>query len=427
MSGLGAATALQTRAFEAQSHAGGLCFSTYLDESGTVRDSSFDKSDDCFRFEPAGGHWLFGAGPKIPPHFQHDCEFSRYEREAEVFFASSGERLPFPIQENLRYLPAPKRDRALREILVPVRKEGVVPLTLKQWLLSNFGPTLCEEFFFPFNDRYTAGLYDRVAPQDAYKSPLDEVRIRQGAQGSPPRGATSSGYNAVFYYPTRGLDHLARALSLECDVRYDHRIVRIDTNRRSLHFANGDEVGYDSVVSSIPLHHMLSLSGIAAESRQDPTTAVLVVNLAATIGKQCPRSHWVYIPDSRSGLHRVGFYSNVDRSFLPQKYRADDTVLSLYAERSYPSGVRPSPDDLCNAAAAMVSELQTWQFIHGPIVMSFDFVDPAYTWSWPGSVWVNEAIGHLQRCCIRQIGRYGTWRFQGMLASFEQGLAIRHL
>ena len=74
---------------------------------------------------------------------------------------------------------------------------------MHDWLLDEFGPTLCEVFFFPFHERYTAGLYRTVEPQDAYKS--------------PGVGTASAGYNATFVYPTAGLDALTRALAERCN------------------------------------------------------------------------------------------------------------------------------------------------------------------------------------------------------------------
>ena len=49
-------------------------------------------------------------------------------------------------------------------------------------MIRYFGPTLCELFFEPFHRRYTAGLCDSIAPQDAYKSPTDPKQVLQGAR-----------------------------------------------------------------------------------------------------------------------------------------------------------------------------------------------------------------------------------------------------
>jgi hypothetical protein len=53
--------------------------------------------------------------------------------------------------------------------------------TMEQWQLQYFGKLLCEKFFFPFHALYTAGLYQSIAPQDAYKSPVNLGMAIQGA------------------------------------------------------------------------------------------------------------------------------------------------------------------------------------------------------------------------------------------------------
>jgi hypothetical protein len=45
---------------------------------------------------------------------------------------------------------------------------------------------------------YTAGLWKEIAPQDAYKSPVDLDRVIQGIFG----GSSQVGYNVSFVYPT---------------------------------------------------------------------------------------------------------------------------------------------------------------------------------------------------------------------------------
>ena len=148
---------------------------------------------------------------------------------------------------------------------------------------------------------------------------------------------------------------------------------------------------------------------------------MLVINIAGVKGRNCPSHHWVYLPSSRSGMHRVGFYSHVDGSFLPTRYRSCSDIVSIYAERSFASGAAPSAEEQVSISRAVVDELKDWEFIQQAIVVDPTFTDPAYTWSRLGSTWAQQAIQRLHQVGIRQIGRYGAWRFQGMVELFEEG------
>jgi protoporphyrinogen oxidase len=376
----------------------------------------------CFRFEPAGGHWLFGLSPAGLEGMRRFGEFRTYTRRAAVLLAD-GQLVPFPLQDNLRYLDAPLRKRILDELASPR-----VPLqpsaTFAQWLHASFGPTLCALFFQPFNERYTAGLLRDVAPQDFYKSPVDLDRVRQGAL----EPVADRGYNQSFHYPEGGLDQLARAIGTGCEIHLSHRVVAIDVEERRIEFGNGRTLGYDHVISTLPLHEMAAMCRLEARHAADPATAVLVVNIAATRGRRCPIAHWVYLAESRSGMHRVGFYSNVDASFLPAGLAEGQEYLSLYAECSYQStGVTPDDAALAEAARAIVDELKEWGFIEEAMIVEPTFTDPAYTWTRPGSRWATDTIRSLAAFGIQQIGRYGAWRFQGIATSFEEGAAAGKL
>jgi len=66
--------------------------------------------------------------------------------------------------------------------------------TMAAWLRQQFGSTLYGIFFEPFHERYTAGLFHEIAPQDGYKSPIDKAQVRRGAV----QENTDAGYNSTF-------------------------------------------------------------------------------------------------------------------------------------------------------------------------------------------------------------------------------------
>jgi protoporphyrinogen oxidase len=265
---------------------------------------------------------------------------------------------------------------------------------------------LCEQFFFPFHELYTAGLYHRIAPQDAYKSPT-----------------TGAGYNGEFLYPLSGLDALARAMASRCRIQYRSKVIAIDVGRKRVLLEEGREINYSKLISTLPLNRMLELTQIEVDAPTDPWTSALVLNIAARRGPACPDAHWVYLPVTESGFHRVGFYDNVEPSFLPRSRRAARELTSLYVERAFAGAARPTTQECDTYAADVVRELQRWEFIGDALVVDPTWIDVAYTWSWPDSAWKNQALAALAANSITQIGRYGRWMFQGIGASIREGLA----
>ena len=154
----------------------------------------------------------------------------------------------------------------------------------------------------------------------------------------------------------------------------------------------------------------------------DPATGVMVLNLGARRGPRCPDDHWVYVPESRAGFHRVGIYDNVADHFLPASRRGGHTHASLYVERAF-HGPRPGDDAQRRFVAATIEELAGWGWIGNVEAADLTIVDCAYTWAWPGSVWRERAIEALEQAGIRPVGRYARWRFQGIADSLAEGLA----
>jgi protoporphyrinogen oxidase len=417
MSGLGAAISSGLTVYEANGQPGGTCFSYYVDTFGNRVENSTNISE-CFRFEPAGGHWLFGVSEKILSYLKQFSGFKAYRRRAEIYFPKERKFIPFPVQENLRYFDEPLKKKILEEILSSNAYSEVH--SFKEWLLKSFGPSLCELFFFPFNERYTAGYYEQIVQQDLYKSVINKDKVLKGASSI----GTDEGYNTIFYYPENGLDKFIHKLSTKAHIHYNHKVIRIDTEKRIVHFSNGNKVTFKKIISTIPLQRMLELSNLKCSCPTDPVTAVLVINIGAYKGNNCPSVHWVYIPHANSGIHRVGFYSNVDRSFLPHKYRANENIISLYVEKSYRLDKIPNKSETDQTVCDVIDELKAWKFIEKELVVDSVFTEIAYTWSWLNSDWRTEGIKMLEDKGIQQVGRYGAWKFQGMINSFEEGFTV---
>ena len=292
--------------------------------------------------------------------------------------------------------------------------------TMKAWLRRNFGLTLCHLFFYPFNGLYTAGLYDRIAPQDAYKSPVNLALAIQGASDN----TSPAGYNATFVYPEEGLNILAHRLANQCDVQYAKQVAKIDVHGHALYFDDGTTIPYESLISTLPLNNVVEMAGINVGLEPDPYTSVLVLNIGAVRGNRCPPDHWVYIPNSSSGFHRVGFYSNVDPSFLPLSSRQTNNKVSIYVETAYLGGEKPSDREIARYSKNVVAELQDWHFICEAEVVDPTWIDVAYTWSRPDSKWKQRALETLHEHGIYQVGRYGRWVFQGIADSIRDGLLV---
>lgn len=419
MSGLAAGISSQLPVLEANHYPGGICTSYYMRPGDAMRYLSTNPEDPpSYRFEFGGGHWIFGGETLISQFISSLVDIRSYSRISSVFFSDRMLFVPYPIQHHVKVFGLGMAAKALFE-LVKAKCSKSTSLTMAESLRDTFGPTLCELFFEPFHERYTVGLWRKVAPMDLHKSPINLFSAVRGAFGA----TISDGYNQKFIYPTKGLDTLARKMAERCDVHYGKQVVSIDLDSRRIVLGDGSELIFEMIISTLPLNQMMGMTGLEVTAEPDPYTSVLVVNIGALRGTYCPKDHWVYVPHSRSGFHRVGFYSNVDTSFLPSISNAGIDLVSLYVEKAYMGGRRPSDEEIENFCADAIGELQGWGWITDVQVHDSTWIDVAYTWSWPNSDWVSSAIRMLEEHKIYQVGRYGRWRFQGIASSIHDGLS----
>jgi protoporphyrinogen oxidase len=417
MTGLAASVASGFPVLEAEDAPGGICSSYYVRPGTSEPLRTAPPDGEAYHFEHGGGHWMFGGDPVFTEFVRSFVTVKRYARRSGIFFPDSAAYVPYPIQNHLGFMEPAIAKKALAEILAST---GRPCATAEEWYRDRFGKTLCGLFFAPFNEAYTAGLWRRVEPQDGYKSPLDLAQVKRGARGE----TAAVGYNAEFLYPVEGLDGLAHRMAGQCDVRYGARVVAIDPARKVVRLRDGSAAEYERLISSLPLNRMIEMTGLEVEARPDPFTSVLVLNIGAEKGKRLPDDHWLYIPGSRSGFHRVGIYSNVDPAFLPASARPTGSRTGLYVERAFPGGARPDEAGVRDIADRTARELQAWGFIGEVEVAHPTWIEVAYTWSWPGSPWRRQALRALQERDIHPVGRYGRWVFQGIADSIREGLLV---
>jgi len=410
--GLAAGLSSGFKIFEAENHPGGICYSY---------------TKDGFVFENGGGHWIFGGDYEISKLIEgYGGGVNKYNRKAGIFFMGNlnstkelkHKFIPYPIQNNLSYLGEDSKIRSLKEIFLE-KKEEVK--TMDGWLKANFGQTLYETFFRPFHERYTAGMYTKIAPQDYYKSPINISEVIDGAFGICNKEV---GYNTTFLYPKNFLNGFSKKLAENCQIDYNKKVVEIDPNKKIVNFLNGEKIEYNVLISTMPLNKLLY--SVGSPINHLPYTSVLVLNLGVELGNAEIAKHgyhWLYIPDSKTGFHRIGYYSNVDKMFLPENLRNDD-YGSLYIEFAFKERDKPNKEKIKKLEDETIKELKEIGLIKKILVSDPTWIEVAYTWNTPNSTNIQKILEELKERDIYSIGRFGGWNFQGISKSIKEGLSI---
>lgn len=363
----GLAAGIKTGAtiFEMSNHAGGICT---------------DYIKDGFRFSNGGPHWIFGKDSGLE-YIKSLVDVKEYNRSAGVYYNYT---FPYPFQS---FAENPTAD---------------TPNSMKANIHDKFGVVESNIFFDPFNEKYTAGLYDDIIPQDEYKSPK-----------------TGTGWVSTFCDPVGGLSTVVDKMSAQCDIQYNKEATYISIEQKKVFFGNGHYEPYDRLISTIPLDKLMLMCCHPRYHSDGPAilpyTSVLVINIGATPAINLPKEHWLYIPFCNTGFHRVAFYTNVDKSKAPEGHVGLSVEIAFRGNLHHQAMISLA-EDVCR-------ELKNWRWIDKVITWRADVVPCAYTWQYNRED-VPNALAWLKERDIISTGRYGKWLFQGITQSIMDGFNV---
>lgn len=356
----------------------------------------------------------------------------RHERRAAIWIR--GRAVPYPFQLNLHRLPPEDRDACLAGLLA-ARPSSTPPATFGAWIDQTFGAGISRLFLRPYNrkiwdcapEAMSAGwVGERVATVDVERA-RDNVRLG--------RDESSWGPNHVFRYPRRGgtgavWSALAGRLSSRHPgrVRLGRRLVSLDTGRRVAHFANGECVRFERMLSTAPLDEVVRLSDMrealatALDGLARVSTHVVGIALHGPPEPALADCAWMYFPEDACPFYRVTVMSRLSPESVPS---AGDA--SLLAEVTESAAV---PRDREGVAEAVVRGLldtglvvdrrrvrHTWhrRLGHGYPIPSLGR-DAA----------LGELLPALEARGVYSRGRFGAWKYEvsNQDHSFAQGVEL---
>lgn len=406
LTGLSAAIHLEApyRLLEKNDHVGGHCTTT--EEQGY----RFDKTghllhlrDQCIR------EWVLSLLDEEPlvvrrrSRIWSNGVYTRYPFQANTF------GLPPAVARDclLGFLEArdAERDAMLKGEPLPP------PGDFEEFILRYMGRGIAESFMVPYNTKLwgvppkemSTAWTDRFVPRPS----LEEVI--EGAAGCHD---AELGYNVEFHYPRKGINELPIALARKVtNVELETSPRRIDWRNHRLELGSGEVVGYERLISSIPLDVLLGVMEdlppeVARAGSVLRCTPLRYLDLAL---KRPPKKdlHWVYVPEQRYPFYRVGAYSNFSSQMTPEGGGAlyielasreapdMDTLLPRVAAGLVEMDLIDSPDDIAFARAR-----------HLP--RAYVIYDHAYA----------DALAAIHPFLLENdivsCGRYGAWEYSAM-------------
>lgn len=382
---------------------------------------------DGFTFDHTG-HFLHVNDPYFSSFLSSLCDLSEFDtihRQSGVY--TYGRINPYPFQMNLHGLPADVITECITGYINRPRIKK--PRTFAQWVHTHFGRGIGKHFFFPFQHKILSYDLRKIEPSWTGRFvPKTNLAAMIKNAIEPPPPVQKVGYNSNLIYPRAGgIDTVIRKLveKIELPIATDHEVVAVDPQQKLVSFSNGRTVRYTSLISTMPLNHLLTRTTSSARSTAPDQAHKLKCNSVLNINLGINRPlehdlHWLYVPDPRMPFYRLGFWHNICPALAPAGHSA------LYAELSFMPGRDSKAIVAQKREQAVAGICNLLNIAPSDIILEHDLVLPhAYVIY---DQWRKQNLSGLLRrlsdAHIHSIGRFGEWKYSSMQEAVLDGRTI---
>ena len=394
--------------------------------------ASSERSPNGFTYD-IGGHVLFSHYEYFDRLFDRlmGDDYQELLRESWVWMFDRF--LPYPFQNNIKYLPK----EVVLECLLGLIEAQKQPIdksrfrNFEELIHGVFGAGIAKHFMMPYNFKVWAHppclmnkewIGERVATP-----PIERVLGNVVLD----RADVSWGPNATFKYPRYGgtgeLFERMRPF-VEDQLRLCAPVRGVDLSSKEVILADGGRERYDLLLSTTPLDRLVaSLEGEVPDCVREQAARLrhsgsYIVGVG--IEQTCPSTKcWMYFPEDTSPFYRLTYLSNYSPDVVPDASRYYSILAEISHSEHKPVDRATVVDDTIRGLVAtkMISEADVEDIVDAHLI------ERDYTYPTPSlerdSV-LAEVQPWLEGQAISSRGRFGAWRYEvgNMDHSVAQGV-----
>lgn len=342
-----------------------------------------------------------------------------HERESWVWMRDRF--VPYPFQNNIRYLPKEDVLECLRgAAAIQNSKNNGKPANFHDWILSIFGEGIAKQFMLPYNFKVWAYPPAEMAYQwiGERVSVVDFDRVLKNV--ILQLDDLSWGPNNTFKFPKHGgtgaiWEAIGKIVGLE-KVLLNANVCEVSAQSRTLKLESGEEIEFENFLSTIPLDIFYTLipqapKNLVARAAQlkHSATNIVGVGLKGQPKEDLKSKCWMYFPESDCPFYRVTLFSK----YSPYNVPDASTHFSLMTETSESTAKPVNHRDLIEQtveglrATKLISPrdqiVTTWMY-HAP----YGYPTP----SLERDAILSEVIPWLEEAKLYSRGRFGGWKYE---------------
>lgn len=325
-----------------------------------------------------------------------------------------GHWIDHPAQTSLWQIPEPLRTRCLESFLETVNREHALPKNYEEWLHQAMGPVFADTFPAAYTRKYWSceprNLDIDWIGQRVLRPKVDDVV--DSAKGPLPQRMYYVNDRSPRYPSKGGFLSYCHKLAAGADIRYGKKLQQVNFSKQIVGFADGTELSYRRLVSSLPLPYLIQCS---TDSPDDVREAASMLRSSQfyriDVAVNHPRHRdeiWYYIYDEDKLCVRL----SIMERFSPNNAPVGKTAIQVEV---YGSAFKPLPPDPEKVKATVVNELLEMGLVESPAAIEFAECTRVPTGQIIYDLNRRDALRRVNRFLdqhgVLRVGRYSEWKY----------------
>jgi len=379
--------------------------------------------DQGFTFDAAGPHIMFSKNKEVLNLMVSTLGDNVQQRRRDNKIWFKGRLVKYPFENDLASLPKEDTFECIYSYIVN-KHANDTPSNLAEWSYKTFGEGISDKYFIPYNKKiwnYEPSKIGLEFVSRIPKPPMEDVL--KSAIGIPTEGYL---HQLFFYYPIEGgYESIVHAFAKSVRGRICTSLpVKSISHDGSQWIVNGERK-YETLVSTIPVHELLTLWSDAPQKARDAAARLHYNSLINVLlgCKDDPGSlHTaVYIPDPAILFHRISF----PQAFSPKNVPPGGSAVMAEITANEGDGVWEMTD--AQILDRTIAELDSTGFINPEKiaykrVIRFQYGYPVYDLDYRRNVTIlRESI---ESAGLHLLGRFAQFDYINSDVCVERALAL---
>jgi len=273
---------------------------------------------------------------------------------------------------------------------------------LLQWFENNFGKTLTDVYFKPYNEKIWNKRLEEMSPiwvKDKLPVPDKPSFLRSLIETENDQMP-----HRFFFYPkSNDQNTFISKLAQDLNINYNYTINKIDYNTSLKKWTLNNEGDFDLVISTIPLNILPQLVSNVPNHVLDNAKKLKYNQLTTMLWQSQPTENtWTYIPNKAKLAHR---YIHIGNFFTPVQNFTITEAIGTYSfeemaqsEKGNSFFIKPIAHHVSN---------------HAYVVFDHEYETAK-----------KEILSYLNQIQLYTLGRFGEWQYYNMDICIKRSIEL---